>query len=488
MPVSCAGAADRRAELIQESEIMKKRKMAALILAVSFLLPVMCEKASSAMTVTSYYDYDFDQKGDNNTLWTNKGNDNYAIKQNANTLNNGEKQMLAKDYIRGNKALKVTLPKNTNTGGLYRIGQEGVQITIPESTPLWYEMSFMCDEAFLSFTMSSANYPFAITSSGELYLGGMKNSGFQNGSLVQNAMLELGKWYHLVVCVDSVDISRSGYPKLYAWLNGEMLTTMSAGEGCSHIWSNINPLVPISDMKDLRLQFSPNADATGSFWLDNFKIYTTDGPVQIAEGTLCFDPMAIFDGAELTSDSVRIENNTIYAPAGETLGSLSLHLNAGKNGLGFHNGKKAVNDDMLTTTPAVGATVYARSDSGIGVKGYTVAAGSYLFDRTEGGAALQKEDGTVVTPAQLAENDSITATIPFVNDTREEETAVIITAAYDGTMLLDYSLQKIVIPVGGGIFSGAPLLVPQAENLNVKAFIWSGEDDHTPLLSRIEWK
>lgn len=476
---------------------MKLKKTAALILAAVLCVPFVGVKQVQAMNVTSYYDYDFDQPGETNKIWTNlAGNDSYAIVQNATTIKNGETHALSTDGIRGSKAIKISLPKAA-TSTLYRIGQEGVNLDGLDSSVIWYEISFMCETAFMGLNVNATNYPFAITQNGEIYLGGLKNTPVQNGQKVTNAALELGQWYHLVVAIDPLSRSTDGFPKIYGWLNGELLQTAGSAEGCSAIWNNINSALPISKMTNLRLQFVPNDTSKTVFWMDNFKFYTTDEPVQAADGSFCFDPMAIFEGAELSSDELKIENNVIYAPADETLGSLSLLLKSGASGIGFHDGSKAVSDAAaLAVTKAVGTKVFARSTSGIGVKAYTVAEGHRLFDRVAENAALQTTDGTAVNFADVKAGDTVVVSLPFVNDLQTPKSGVLITAAYDGTELLAYSMKAVNIPVGGDTALGEAVTIPtldelereSIENLKIKAYIWTAETDNTPLLSRVEWE
>ncbi len=467
---------------------MNIKKTAALLLAAVLLVPTVGHTQVKAATVTSYYDYDFDQPGETNKIWTNlSGNDQYAISQNATTIKNGETHALAYEPIRGSKAIKITIPKAASNT-LYRIGQEGVGLSGLDSCVVWYEMSFMQETAFMNLVVNASNYPFALTQDGEIYLAGMKNSGTQNGRKAENATLELGQWYHLVVAVDPLDRSTNGYPKLYAWLNGELLTTSESGEGCSVIWNNINAMVPISQMSSMRLQFGPNNTSKSVLWFDNFKFYTTDEPVMSEGGTLCFDPKAIFEGAELSSDTLKIENNVIYAPADETLGSLSLELKSGEKGLGFHNGTKAVTEDQWATTPAPGAKVFARSISGIGVKSYTVVEGKRLFDRDAAGTTLLRDGTTAVAFSDVKEGDSIAVSLPFVNSLTKVQNGLLITAAYNGTTLLSYSMKAVQIPVGGATLEGDAITIPDAENLKLKAYIWTSETDFTPLLSRVEWE
>ncbi len=436
--------------------------------------------------VDNYYDVDYEQAGDTNTLWTNKagslvfGYCSGATSANANLVT----QALAEDAVREGKAAKLTARGNAQAANtFYALGQLNSNISGLGSRVTWYELSFKFDKQFLQTYLLFAGYPFHISAAGELYIGGLQNNATYQGRQVNNFTLQTGEWYHMVIAADNLD-TYMGDTKYYAWINGEYLTTDISGTAqCTSTQSG-----DTKSSTHALLYFFMNTSGEASLWVDNLKVYTTKIPVKDGRtGELCFDPNAIFEGAELSSDYLKVQDNIIYTPSSETLGGVSTLLTLGSGGGTYFNGSTAVPLDELVVTPAVGKTIYARSNSGIGVRKYTIAEGKRLYDMEPSTAAWKKADGTTVANvSSLAAGDSITLSLNFKNDTPETKNSVLVLAAYNGTVLADYCFTDIAIPAGGGQAVTGPLKIKDTTDLSIKAYVWRGQENHTPEMTRLE--
>lgn len=434
---------------------------------------------------TAYWDVNFDDGAYTNNAGSGKP---FGVTHNQ----AGTTVQFAEDPIRGSMAVRGAMPMNAAPSGanLCRFGMEGSNIAALGQGVTWYEVSFMFEEAITPWNMLLGSGLFSVETDGTLYVGGFKGNSAFPGQLATNITIGLNEWYHLVIATDFVDrIGNS--PKFYAWVNGEMITTAeSAAENFTRPWNHAPGQVTAAT-NALRLAFSPNREENSVFWIDNLKMYQTEAPVRDTQGSLCFDPMAIFDGAEITSDSLLVEDGVIYAPAEETLGGVSALISVGADGAGYFDGAAAVADDEQTVTPAVGKSVYARSTGGIGVKKYSIEEGARLFDYDPSSAVWQKkgasdaEFAAVNGVSGLTAGDEVTLTLDFINDTPEEKSGVLVLAAYDGTALAGCSFTNISIQPDGASVTSAPLAVPDAETLSVTAYIWRGAQDFTPAMTRL---
>ena len=462
-----------------------KKKMQQLVV-IMVLAAFTAAFAPGALAAeTAYWDVNFDDGAYTNNSGSGKP---FGVTHNQ----AGTTVQFAEDPIRGSMAVRGAMPMNAAPTGaqICRFGMEGANIAGLGKGVTWYEVSFMFEEAITPWNMLLGSGLFSVETDGTLYVGGFKGNSAFPGSLAEGVNIRLNEWYHVVIATDFIDL-HNGLPKFYAWVNGEMvITPISAGLDCTRTWNHAPGQVAAAT-NALRLAFSPNKEENSVFWIDNLKMYQSDMPVRDADGNIGFDPMAIFDGAEITSDSLLVEDGVIYAPAEETLGGVSALLNVGANGAGYFDGAAAVADDEQTVTPAVGKTVYARSTGGIGVKKYSIAEGARLFDYDPSSAVWQKkgasdaEFAAVKGVSGLTAGDEVTLTLDFINDTPEEKSGVLVLAAYDGTALAGCSFTNISIPPDGASVTSAPLAVPDAETLSVTAYIWRGAQDFTPAMTRL---
>lgn len=336
---------------------MKKRVFSLILAAAVAVLNLSLLLAVSAATVTNYWDVNFDDGA-----WTNHAESGKGFGANHNGA--GANAQIAEDEIRESNALKVEMPKNENTSLLYRIGLENANIPGRTTGVTWYEVSFKFEGAITPWNPQFGSAFFSVTTDGGLYVGGVKGVGAFPNAQAEGVSIKLNEWYHIVVATDFAD-QESGKAKLYAWLNGEMIKTAAyAGKDYTMLWSpNMASMI---DTNHLRMVFNPNPDENSVFWIDNLKIYQSDTAVK----DTAYDPTDIFDGAELTSESLLIQNNVIYADGGQTLADVDALLIKPASGVTYFDGNTPVSD---MNEAAVGKTVYARSIGGVGVMKYTIA-------------------------------------------------------------------------------------------------------------------
>lgn len=436
--------------------------------------------------IDNYYDVNFDQTGDTASNWANKAGSGLVFGYCSGATSASAwmvSQTLAQDAVSGNNAAKFSISGNEQMAGTaYAVGQMNANKSGLESCVTWYELSFKFEGQFLQTYLNSAGYPFHIMENGDLYIGGLKSNQYQ-GSKVNNLTLELGEWYHLVIAADNID-QYSGKTKYYAWVNGEYLTTDgTANTGCTstQVVDNFT-----SAIQHHLLYFFLNSSGDASLLVDNFKLYTTDAPVKNSEGELCFDPAAIFEGAELSSDHLRIQDHIIYVPSGKTLAEVSSLLSIGAGGAVYFDGSTPIAESAMSATSVVGKTVYVRSTGGVGIKKYTIAKGPE-FDLLPSTALWKKGDGTTAADiSDLDAGDSITLSLDFINRTVETKNCVLALAVYNGTVLADCCITDIAIPAGGGQAVSGALDIQSTKDLSVKAFVWDDMQSICPEMAGIE--
>lgn len=431
--------------------------------------------------VKSYYDVDFDQPGETDSGCKNKADSGMSLNYcSAASAQNFEKR-LVEDKAKGNKAEKIIIPKGS--GYQYYLGQMSAPADSFDNCITWYEISFKYEGANVHLLLEGAGYPLNLTPEGVMYIGGV------NGNIVNNFTPKTGEWYHLVIAADNINKYRGSDTMFYAWVNGTFLTTAETPMTKCTISRAANGTVPTTKMNRFLFNIRQNTSSDAVLWLDDVKMYTTTEPIKDSEGNFCFDPNSIFDGAELMSEVFKVDDDVVYAPADETLGELLAHLNAGKNGMCFYDGESAVAEDELTMTAAKGKIIYARSDEGIGSKKYTISDGNRLYDAERENAEWKKADGTPVTAVSaLAAGDAITLTLDFINNTKTAQEGVLVLAAYNNGVLSGYQFTDISVPIGRKTITSEALTIDNTSGLEIRAFIWKGNNDFTPEMTGLVLK
>jgi hypothetical protein len=326
--------------------------------------------------------------------------------------------------------------------------------------------------------MNNGEYPFEISADGSLYIAGLNGNTVYGGVKVTNLQLELGEWYHLVIAVDNID-KVGNESRFYAWANGKFLETAETpyhGSTCTKAYN--------SDPGHCLL-FGILGSEPIDFCIDDVKMYTTYQPVK-ADGELCFDPMEIYEGSEITSDVFKIDGDKIYVPADETAGELLEYIHQGDNGILLMEDGEMVSAEEYTVTPALGKSIIARSDSGIGIRKYQMEQGDRLFGYYSSGTIWKKSDETLVSDvSSLTAGDSVGVRLMMKNDTSTSRDCLIVVAAYNGTALAGVAFKEVTVPVGGGFGTSEFVTISNTENLSLKAYVWNSSADYTPCAPHI---
>lgn len=335
---------------------MTAKKALAAILSAALLGSVFPVGAMAADVTKSYFDVDFDQSGDTDTVWTNKAGSGSSFSYVSGWSALSEKTELVEDSFTGSKALEISRTAGT---GVYSVGG----VVSDSGTPLdncvaWYETSVKFDGDITPIQFDGNNmglYPINISADGLIRIGHPQRS------VVNNYTLEPGKWYHIVVAIDSIN-KLGNDSKFSAWVNGTLLTT---GESSAYTIS-INFIRTIENVK---FQFS--APATDSkVYLDNFKMYTTSGEDDVA----AYDAMAIFGDAGLEMSGYDVIGETIYAPTNATVADVMSKATVSGTGSAVYAGGVKIEESDWAATNAIGKSVLVYSDGGLFPREYRIAA------------------------------------------------------------------------------------------------------------------
>lgn len=458
---------------------MLKKLITALII-IAMCIPSYISVYAMPADASAYCDVNFDNEADTNTTWTNTADSDYVFAYSSAASYFPPVQTLVADPVKGNNVLNLTAEPSMGAPGHYFcLGSMSVGATmIVPGEVRWFELSFKFNEGFTKIYMNTGEYPFEISADGSLYIAGLNGNSFYSGVRVTNLKLEVGEWYHLVIAVDNID-KVGNESRFYAWANGKFLETAETpyhGSTCTKAYN--------SDPGHCLL-FGILGNEKVDFCIDDFKIYTTYEPVRTS-GEFCFDPMDIYAGSEITSDIFKIDGDKIYVPEDETAGELFEYIREGDNGILLMDGDEIVPEEEYAMTSALGKSIIARSDSGIGIRKYQLEQGDRLFGYYSNGTIWKKPDETIVTDvSSLTKGDSVGLRLMMKNDTAYPRDCLIVVAAYNGTALAGVALKEETVPVGGGFATSEFVTINNTENLSLTAYVWNGIDDYTPCATRI---
>ena len=410
---------------------------------------------------TNYYDVDFDEATDNDNSWKN----NASAYSFANTTI-GHWPMsttLVDDSVKGSKAINVKSPAGASSGQYGCIGtrETGFSSFVSDRV-VWHELSFKFNN-FTRTYINAGEYPLDISADGMLYIGGLNGNAMYPGSAV--VQLEAGRWYHLVIAFDNINMYADTEARVYAWLNGEFIETNETPYHGATASKTSRPaagqyfIASIVDSKSV------------DFCLDDVKMYTTSQPV-VTDGNFCFTPEKKIAGAYITSDALRVENGVIYVSEDMTVAQAVAAISC-DNTYNIFDGTTPV--DKTSDAPAIGKVVYSQSDNNIGVLKYSFAKGSENdFAVTSAVLSINGENGSV---ADIKANDKIIAS---VNVTATTTSGVVIFAVYDGNDLIGCSIKNVNTP-GEKITSDEITVRTADDGVAVYAFLWDGMDSIKPL-------
>lgn len=419
------------------------------------------------MVAKEYYDINFDDGA-----WTNQADSGMIYGYDTKVGVAAAAQEVTTEPVRENKALKISLPTGASNE-LYRLAKKsGETVSGLGQYATWYEMSFKFDGAVLDTAFQPSAYIFNVTPDGTVYLGGKYNFGSNNGTPANNFKCETGEWYHFVAAVDYVNAftndAGNTYARFYAWINGKLLTTANSGD-CTMYWSNATVDTLKKDAIDVaRLTIVPNTEKAGAFWMDNFKVYTTYNAVVNEDGALCFDPMAVMNGTEVTSNTYRVADGAVYIPADATLAQVQQNLDISGTAV-YMKGNTVAGDSAAA---AAGVDIHVRAANGIGVKKYSLTESTGL-ERIS--AEWMKNGSTPTASAgEFTTGDSAGVSLRLANNTAERKDMILVTAAYCGERLSGCKITDVSLAAGEvKTVASDALAVSEAEGLTLKAFLWN---------------
>ena len=453
---------------------MKRRALALVLLsALIFSVVINVPFSASAEVVigNTYYDIDL-ETGASSGVWPNKASSGMYFGYQGSPSGYNPPQTPVDDSTLGSKVMKIDIPSAFAHDYAQYIGGWGLTTTGLSSSVSWYEISLRFDTGFQTFriTKKSAgggsfpNQLLTIDSYGEITIGAATNAEVNNLTIVPDT------WYHFVIAIDSIDKVNESNSKIYAWVNGTLLTT-SQSVGNNYTVANA---LNLADDTDALCMQTHRGSGDFSIYVDNIKWYTSTNSVA-ASG---YDPMSKFETPTLTSEKLNISANKIYIPDGETISELLSMVSGAESGVRCVKGGNTVPEADFTRTPAVGAQLFVSAPSGkIGVATYIVEDGLRLYDAKRSEAVWKNQNGTITAASGLAINDALTLELDFVNDTLTEQTGTLVVVAYSDDDLIGYTFTDMTVPVGGTTtpIVSNPLTITSTTDLTVKAYIWESE-------------
>lgn len=420
--------------------------------------------------ITNYYDINFDNASDTDSTWKNNAS-SYAYS--STTIGYWPPATaLVNDTVKGSKVLNVTSPAGASNGQFGCVGtRETGFSSFVDGKVVWHELSFKFNK-FTRTYLNSGEYPFDISESGVLFIGGLEGNATYNGTAVKQ--LELGTWYHLVVAVDNIDYyagAAGNEVRFYAWLDGEFVRT---GETANHGATVSRTAVPSPGLYFLSVVAGAN---DVDLCIDDVKMFTTDKAVK-EDGKFCFTPGKKVEGAQITSDTLRVENGVIYVSEDTTIADAVANISCDNTYFVF-NGTTEL--DKASSEKAIGKVVHAQSDNNVGVLKYEFKKGSEN-DFVVSSASL-KVNGAEDSVEDVKAGDSIVASVKVTAST---STGVVVFAVYENGELVACSIKNVADATDRVLESDA-ITVETAENISVSAFLWDGLNSIKPLTDTFEY-
>ena len=368
---------------------------------------------------------------------------------------------VAADSIRGNRALKLDY---ASAGKAYVQGSRNISPAVNlKDKAMWYELSFMAEDSFPEFRISSQACAFHVFADGSISTGGVAGVGALPANKVadpknpaQDFTFNLGEWYHLVVAIDNID-QVNGASKLYTWINGELMhdsTTLAesyTGLSSLHLQN--------ARLSTNEMYIWSQSSAKSTLYLDNYKIYSTIASVADYD----YNAAGIYADAAEPGSAYMTVDGTVYAPAGTTPADV-------KNSF--------VGGEVIES----GNALYALTADKAYAKKYTLAAldGEYLF--APGTVQLERENGTKLLASAIKTGTKLRLSGVLANFTDNPKSGVLVLAAYNDGKLTDCVLTPVT---AGGKVTTDLLTVASAENLTIRAFMWDSVSGLRPAMSAI---
>ena len=327
----------------------------------------------------SYYDIDLETASTGawaySNAWPNKvspalGNFTYQPSPSATSPNH---EVVADPYT-GSKSMKLTLPSTvTNTQNAYYVGAWNVPRQDLSNNVSWYEISVKYGDDFDGFHLrGNDDQPLLhVRNDGYVYIG--DDEAAQQST---NFYAQSNTWYHFVIAVDNIDKFTNDNDvlcsKIYAWVNGTLITTPTAGEGYT---SAVAASATASSTKFcIQMCKTVSSGKDSVLYVDNLKWYTGVKSVATSGYTPVVAP------ALTTSAGIEVSGSTITVSSKTKLSEIATLVAANDYTATYWDGTTQITAADLATTNAAGKTVCV--SNGVMATVYTVVAktGKVYYD------------------------------------------------------------------------------------------------------------
>ena len=320
---------------------MKTKKMLSLSLAIVFvfmttLLPVSALRPVSGVT---YY---VDAVPTANAVWTNSVAGGKTFGYQSGASNMAPTETLLNDPSSGKKIMKFSVPKGVAENAI-NVGATELNMSL-DNLVAWYEVKFQFETDVTDFAITGGAYSlFRIYEDGTVKVG-YDNASYPSVGLVNNFVPEAGKWYHLIIAADNTNKYSGTDTRIYAWINGTLLTTGEEDTTGATITRNANETKNISQFllntprttnKDVNMfiEFAKFYTASNSVSFDGTTHYVNAVPTANAVWTNSVAGAKTFGYQSVASNMAPTETMLIDPLSGKDIMKLSVPKGSAENAI-----------------------------------------------------------------------------------------------------------------------------------------------------------
>ena len=400
-----------------------------------------------AKTGKVYYDIDL-ETGASSGVWPNKASSGFYFGYQSSPSGYNPAQTPVDDAYLGSKVMKIDIPAATAHEYAQYVGGWALTAQDLGSTVSFYEMSLCFKDNVEQMRVlgqsndggSTVGTLFYIQAdTGKIFIGNENLEGVHDTAM-QNLLLAPDQWYHFVIAVDSID-KVDGNSKVYAWVNGTLLTDGTSAEYTTTFDADL-----AAAFNAYCMQWTKNRDRDVTVYTDNIKWYTSYDSVADSD----YAPAAL----SASFGEYAVKDATVKVPAGTKLSAIDALINTGDYTVTYWNGAAQVAASDLAATDAIGKTVYI--SNGLGTLKYAIAAATFDF----------------AVDYSYGDENKICAL--FDNATASDETVTVIFATYAvGGALIDVDVHEDITVTAGQpeeVFASDALNMSGAEKVSV--FVW----------------